>query len=252
MSLKNALLKKLGLAVPVERNELGEMEVLIHKDARHHAAHGFVVASCRALNIKSGVVAVVLPDFDEAPPVTVRLLIDLQEAFHAQGWTLSHIVAWDGVANVKNSNATIEHHVEPEGFSTPGWQQPQAAEAATDLDVPAFLRRQAEGATNAATPSGVLTFPRRDPLALKHGSAVQEEGISDPTVIRLIATANKRVEHLDDMTRNASKIRFEQIGANGLTTGKSYEYISDKLSAAVDVILQAHREAETESVAAQS
>lgn len=250
MSIKTAILRKIGLAVPVDRNELGEMEVLIHKDARHHAAHGFVVASCRALNIKSGVVAVVLPDFDDAPPVTVRLLIDLQEAFHAQGWTLSHIVAWDGVANVKNSNASIEHHIEPEGFSTPGWQQPQAAEVAPDAThIPAYLRKT-QG--NLEQASGVLTFPRRDALAVKHGTGVQEDGIVDPTVLRLITTANKRVEHLDDMTRNASKIRFEQIGANGLTTGKSYEFISDKLSAAVEVILQAHRDAETESTAAQS
>ncbi len=239
MSIKTALLKKLGLAVPVERNELGEMEVLIHKDARHHAAHGFVVASCKALGIKSGVVAVVLPDFDEAPPVTVRLLIDLQEAFHAQGWTLSHIVAWDGVANVKNSNATLEHHVEPEGFSTPGWQhgyQP-AAEAATDMDAPAFLRKSQQQLGQA---EGVLTFSRRDskrPL------------ITDPSVANLVKQELEKLSGLDDMAREAAKVRFEAIAANGLSTAKSNEWIADKLAAASGVILTSHlSNAETVSV----
>jgi hypothetical protein len=243
MSLKNAMLKKLGLAVPVERNELGEMEVLIHKDARHHAAHGFVVASCKALNIKSGTVAVVLPDFDEAPSLTVRLLIDLQEAFHAQGWTLSHVVAWDGVANVKNSNIELEHHVEPEGYGRPQhWHAHgylPAAEAATDLnsDVPAFLRKSQQQLGEA---EGVLKFARRDS---------KRSLITDPNVAGLIAQETAKLSGLDDMAREAAKVRYESIAANGLSTSKSNEWIADKLSAATSTILSAHlSNAETASV----
>lgn len=239
--------KLLGRATPFKRNALGDIEVLIHKDARRYTPHGFVVASNKAQKIKRGEVAVVFPDLeDAAPELTYQVMTDLFEAMHAQGWVAHHIVAWGTVREIAAADKPPKNVAESdEGFTTPGFGQPSSI----DLDdVPAYLR-QPHSMGNALDaslpPSGVLAFAR------KAQGELTDTTISDPTVLRMVNDAMSHVEHLDPLTANAAKVRFEQIGVNGLATGKSYEYIADKLSVCAMTILSARKRAEGE-VAAQS
>jgi hypothetical protein len=247
MSIKKAVLRKLGVAVSVDRNEVGEMDVLVHKEARHHAAHGYIVASNRALNIKGGTVAVVLPDFDEAPLLTPRFMLDLQEALHAKGWTLSHVAAWEGVQHftAQGPSGSDEHatayNVTPSDRMESVSSRPHEI-MREDADVPAFLRKsptvnlQELARAHRPTGEGVLRFPRRE-------DGLNRPLFSDnPNVARLVEAAQQRVADLDDMAREAAKVRFEAIASNALSTGQSHEYIRDKLEVAVNVIIGAHEQ----------
>jgi hypothetical protein len=245
MSIKKAVLRKLGVAVSVDRNEVGEMDVLVHKEARHHAAHGYIVASNRALNIKGGTVAVVLPDFDEAPLLTPRFMLDLQEALHAKGWTLSHVAAWEGVQHFSAtgpSEATEDEHARGYDVTNSVPNRPHEIMREDNPDVPAFLRKsptvnlQELARAHRPTGEGVLRFPRRE-------DGLNRPLFSDnPNVARLVEVAQQRVAGLDDMAREAAKVRFEAIASNALSTGQSHEYIRDKLEVAVNVIIGAHEQ----------
>lgn len=224
-----------------KRNHLNEIEVLIHKDARRHAAHGFIVASNPALRIKRAPVAVVFPDHDEAPDLTQRVFNDLWEAMQAQGWTPHHVAAWASVGQVAEDTAAGEDE------HTHGWNTPAQTIAPEESDIPAFLRRSQNSAMNlqelgrasAAPARAVLNFPRDSKRSL----------VDDPNVRMLVNTACEHVKHLDDVAREGAKVRFEAIASNGLNQARSNEYIADKLTAAVNMILSTHKLQESAEVA---
>lgn len=235
MSIKKAILRRLGVNVSVDRNELGEMDVLVHKEARHHAAHGYIVASNKALNIRGGVVAIVLPDFDDAPLLTPRFMLDLQEALAAKGWTFSHVVAWEGVQQfTAQGPAGEDEHASAYNTLTPGIPSTPHEVMRDDVDVPAFLRKT-QGNLGAA--EGVLKFQRM-------GRLQRPLFADNPNVARLVEAAEGRVAHLDDQAREAAKVRFEAIAHNSIATNQSLEFIADKLDGAVNVILGSHAQNE--------
>jgi hypothetical protein len=236
MSIKKAILSKLGVAVSVDRNELGEMDVLIHKAARNKIIHGYVSASCKTLNIKGGTVAVHLPDFDDAPLITPRFLFDLQEAFNAQGWTFSHIVAWGSalsMGEMLQAHEGEDEHVT--GYNvTSSVAVPEHELMQHGADVPAFLRKGI-AMPNPISNEGVLKFQRMD-------RAQRPLFADNPNVAALVEAAHRRIAGLDEMAREAAKVRFEAIASNGMQLNQSHEYIRDRLENAVNVIIGAHEQ----------
>ncbi len=239
MTLINSIRTLLGMAHPFKRNRLNEVEVLIHKDARRHAAHGFVVASNRALNIKRGEVAIVFPDLEDAPSLTHTLMTDLWEAMHAQGWLPHHISAWDNIRLIAPDGRPVSVDEHEHSFQTPGFSSAATAEArlASDVSqVPAFLRNS-KGVNlpefgRPVDAIGQLNYPRRQRVVL------------DPTYTPEVKTAleavKARVGHLDEVAREAAYVRFISIVDNAHATGKGLEFIRDKLNAAAVTILSVH------------
>jgi hypothetical protein len=223
-----ALIQKLlNRAAPFTRNTLNEIDVLIHKDARRNAAHGYVVASNRALNIKKAAVAVVFPDFEAAPELSHRLMTDLWEAMHAQGWVPSHIASWAGVRALQEDGTASGEDEHTTSYQTTGFSSAAVAEARLTNDisaVPAFLRRE-------PTDDSVLKFPRR---------RIMNSPIYEPEVQMALDSVKRRVRHLEEIAREAALVRFVSIVENALATGKGVEFIRDKLNAAAQTILSVH------------
>lgn len=225
--IANLYRKIFGIAAPFKRNRLGEIEVLIHKDARHHAAHGFIVASSKALKVKKAPVAVVFPDLEDAPELTHTVMTDLWEAMISQGWVPHHIAAWGTVGVIaSNEPAGADEHME-EGFQTAGFATTPPAAA----EIPAYLRKASQQ-MNAESQS-VLTFPRSE-------RATTSPVMFHPTVKKAIEEAKGSLVHLDTMAREAAAVRFESIANNGTVTGMSPDAIEEKILSAATLILQTH------------
>lgn len=223
----NFINKLLGRATPFKRNRLGEIEVLIHKDARHHAAHGFVVASNKAQKIKKAPVAIVFPDLEDAPELTHTVMTDLWEAMISQGWVPHHIAAWGTVGAIVSEQASgADEHAE-EGFQTPGFSTTPPAPA----EIPAYLRKQAADAQNVG--QGVLTFGRS-----KKGDTPPV--VFDEVVQYAITQAKQQVAHLDTMAREAALVRFEAIANNGTVTGLAPNLIRTRIQDAANMIVKTH------------
>lgn len=217
--------KILGRATPFKRNRLDEIEVLIHKAARHHAAHAFVVASNKAQRIKKAPVAVVFPDLEDAPELNHTVMTDLWEAMISQGWVPHHIAAWGTVGMIASGQASGEDEHAEEGFQTPGFSTVAPAAA----EIPAYLRKSKQLNEQELT-RGVLNFPRSKAVA----------PVFDQVVQYAIDQAKQQVAHLDTMAREAALVRFESIANNCTATGMQPNLIRTRIQDAANLIVSTH------------
>lgn len=220
--MKKIINKLLGRADKFERNTLNEIVVLVHKDARHHTAHGFVSVTHHAQRIKNAPVAFVFPDLPEAPALSLRLMTDLWEALHAQGYIPHEIVSYGTM-----SPMMPEEHASDDAFalSTPGFDARAFAHAQTNADVTNdFLSRVAK------------------PHPERHGMHVVTPSgdAKDPIVSSFIAAYKTRIAHLDEETREVAAIRFEQIVKNAKGRNESVEQIQKRLVEALQQMREDH------------
>jgi hypothetical protein len=209
MSLTNRIKARLGMAVAFERNALNEVEVLIHKEARHHAPHGYMLASNRGLGIKNGQVPFVFPDHVEAPVLTQRTLTDLWEAFYSQGWVPHHLLAYGALLTMHED----EHASDDAGY-LPHRYEPAPEQALPGVMVDnALLGRL----TGQAKPAGLTTLV---------GS------MADRRFDELLDSYKAKLEGLPEDLKETAAIRYDQIVSNGRSKGESFNEISEKLKAA--------------------
>jgi hypothetical protein len=202
-------LKKLfGIAEQFERNTLNEVEVMIHKQARHGMIHGYMVATNRVLGIKLAPVAFVFPDFVEPPLLTHRLVTDLWEAFHSQGWVPDHIASYGSLQNMQHGAVEAEAGEAGYTHASAHFDLPLR-----DLDtllarrtkVPAVQRQEADSA---------ITLTRK--LGLIHDEYAE------------------RLHAMPADKRDALEIQIDQIIQNGLAL-KTYNLVIERVRDTYDM-----------------
>jgi hypothetical protein len=212
MSIVNRLL---GRAKKFERNSLNEIVVLVHKDVRHHAPHGFINVTHHAQRIKNAPVAFVFPDLPAAPALTLRLMTDLYEALHAQGYIPHELVSYGTMQPM-----FIAEHASDDAFvmATPGFDPVEFARAQTNADP-------------AAIPRSLLKqHPDR-----RHGMHVVQPGEASygELLDAVLVSFKARCARFDEETREVAAIRFDQIISNGVNRNDSVDEIKDRLETAL-------------------
>lgn len=218
--MKKIINKVLGRANKFERNTLNEIVVLVHKDARHHTAHGFVSVTHHAQRIKNAPVAFVFPDLPEAPALSLRLMTDLWEALHAQGY--------------------IPHEIVSYGTMTPMMPEEHSSDDAFALSAPGFTAHEfAHLQTNVSQTNDFLSRVAK-PHPERHGMHVVPAASHGDVLDPIVAGFASRVSKFDEETRETAKIRFDQIVRNGVSRNESPEQIKDRLESALQQIREDH------------
>jgi hypothetical protein len=230
-----------GIAEKFERNALNEIEVLIHKDARHHSPHGFMVATNRALNIKLGTVAFVFSDLVEAPPLTQRVMSDLWAAFHSQGWVPDHLVAYSDLGQMNKE----EREELADTFSSAGFTSAAQAEMRISqelnpgrhLDTDAVARAMRSPAVHRQDNRRVGAHETQGPGNLHLTGRATLQTYS-PQVAHLLSRYQSRISNVQpDERREFAHIKFEGIVANGVALNQTLELMTDKLELALREIV---------------
>jgi hypothetical protein len=229
MSIIDRIKARLGFAIEFKRNALDEVELLIHKEARHHAPHGIMVATNRARNIKLAAVPFVFPDLVEAPKLTQRVVTDIWEGFYSQGWVPDHIVAY----------GDLQPLVKPEeeqgtdasdAFASAGFPSGDTAAMRLTQDlgiVPRSLR------VPAVQRQGMHLVTPEEPGQLKLRTRTMA-GSYSPQVKSLLARYHARVAKLEpNDLREQAYVRFEGIVNTGTQMNHSLEQMTDKLELAL-------------------
>jgi hypothetical protein len=228
MSFIERIKARLGYATPFKRNALDEVEVRIHKEARHHAPHGIMVATNRARNIRLAEVPFVFPDLVDAPALTQRVITDLWEAFHSQGWVPDHLVAYGDLQPLAKPEED-EGTQASEGFATAGFPSGDTAAMRLTQDLGIVPRSLKVPAVHRQT-TPMHLVGQEGSLHLKRPRAVELA----PPVQQLLERYRNRVATLQpEDIREKALIRFESIVSNGVQCHHSLEYMTDKLELAL-------------------